>query len=132
MGRLVMSFEARRQNVSMDLEFGTLLRILRNGQTIDPYEEMQKLPNLMILVVFKEEIGEIAVYGSCLKALYGRRCCRLLGDRIFRLSEDESYLLAVPSRGGTPTADDAFSVYRYFTDWILVKSKRIPVLMSLN
>ncbi|MDP3800280.1 MAG: hypothetical protein Q8Q90_02540 [bacterium] len=127
-----MSFEARRQSVSMDLEFGTLLRILRNGQTIDPYEEMQKLPNLMILVVFKEEIGEIAVYGSCLRALYGFHHHRLLGEMVFILSEDESYLLAVPFEGEIPTVDDAFNVYRYLTDWILVKSKRVPVLISPN
>ena len=127
-----MSSEARRQNVSMDLEFGTLLRILRNGQIIDPYEEMQKLPNLMILIVFKEEIGEIAVYGSCLKVLCGDQCKRLLGERIFKLSEDESYLLAVPSEGEIPTVDDAFNVYRYLTDWMLVKSRRVPVFISSN
>ncbi len=122
-----MSFEERRQNVSMDLESSTLLRILKRGDKFDPYEEMQKLPSLIAVVVFDSATGRISVYSGCI-FLFRRR--RLLDEKEFEVSEDESFLISCLSKAFS--INDAIGVYRYINDLLFVR-KRVPKFVpSLN
>lgn len=128
-----MSFEARRYSTAVDLKFGVVLRILKGEETIDPYEEMQKLPGLKILIIFWEDIGEIRVYRHCLDSLCGHSRHRLLNEVMFKLSEDGSFLEAISSKEKTLTIDDALGVYFYINDLVFVQRRKIPrIYMSLN
>ncbi len=105
----------------MDLMTGVVLRVLKNGQHIDPYEEMQKLRNLNILIIFKELTSELQIYCHCLKDLCGACGCRLLCEINFKITEDESCLVATLSDGRVLTVADAANVFFYLSDWMMVK-----------